>query len=78
MRKEVNQKTRVMDYMNEYKSITSLEAFRDLGVTRLSAVIFDIKKSGVPIKSERMQSINRFGEVVYFSKYSIITEEEDV
>ena len=40
---------RVLDYMQEFGSITSFEAFKDLGVTRLSAVIFDMKKDGVEI-----------------------------
>lgn len=40
----MTQGARVLDYMREYGSITSLEAFRDLGITRLSGVIFDLRK----------------------------------
>ena len=78
MSKEVNQKVRVMNYITTFGSITSLEAFRELGVTRLAAVIFDIRKAGVPIKVETVHSTNRWGEEVRFAKYSIITNEEDV
>ena len=69
---------RVIDYMAEFGGITSLEAFQDLGITRLAAVIFDIKKMGIPIKTERVGATNRYGEAVNFARYSIITDEGDV
>tara|TARA_B110000091_G_scaffold214337_1_gene267109 strand:- start:3312 stop:3605 length:294 start_codon:yes stop_codon:yes gene_type:complete len=44
--------TRLLDYLQRYGSITSLEAIRDLGNTRLSASIFNLKDKGHAIKSE--------------------------
>ena len=69
---------RVMQYMEEEGSITSLDAFRELGVTRLAAIIFNLKEQGVPIKTETMYGINRWGDEVRFAKYSLIREEEDI
>lgn len=66
------QQERVLRYMNEFGSISSLEAFKDLGVTRLAAVIFDLKKKGVKIESKIESCKNRFGEPVHFSRYSIV------
>ena len=37
--------TRLLDYLKNYGSITSLEAIRDLGNTRLSATIFILRKN---------------------------------
>ena len=37
-------KTRLLDYLKNYGSVTSLEAIRDLGNTRLSDTIFRLKK----------------------------------
>lgn len=54
--------------MRKYGSITTLEAFRDLGITRLSGVIFDIRKSYV-ISSKTEQSRNRYGEKTSYSRY---------
>lgn len=71
------QSARVLGYMQEFGSITSLQAFQDLGVTRLAAVIFNLKKAGVPIVKAMQVSINRWGEEVHFAKYFIVTEEED-
>ena len=62
---------RVLDYMNNFGSISSLEAFRDLGVTRLSAVIFNLKKAGYNITSNREKSINRYGDTTYFARYRL-------
>tara|TARA_R110000823_G_scaffold64657_12_gene151712 strand:+ start:2828 stop:3082 length:255 start_codon:yes stop_codon:yes gene_type:complete len=41
-----NHKTRLLQYLKDYGTITSLEAIRDLGNTRLAAYIFKLKKDG--------------------------------
>ena len=65
------QQERVYSYMLAFGSISSLEAFRDLGVTRLSAVIFNLKKKGIAIGSTTERTKNRFGEPVHFSRYRL-------
>ena len=65
------QQERVLEYMQKFGSISSLEAFKDLGVTRLSAVIFCLKKKGHNITSETEFCKNRFGELVHFSRYRV-------
>ena len=62
---------RVFDYMAEFGSITSLQAFSDLGNSRLSATIFNLKKKGVIINGEIKTVRNRFGENRYIKKYWI-------
>ena len=62
---------RVFNFMLDFGSITSLEAFTELGETRLSAVIFELKKKGVNITSERLEVKNRYGEKRTVSKYWI-------
>jgi len=41
----------VYAYMDVNGSITSMDAFRDLGITRLSARIKDLRDSGVEIET---------------------------
>ena len=65
------QQERVLKYMMDYGSISSLEAFRDLGVTRLSAVIFCLKRKGHRITSTTEFRKNRYGEPVHFSRYVV-------
>ena len=60
---------RVFDYMAEFGSITSLQAFNDLGNSRLSATIFNLKKKGVVVGGSTVVVKNRFGEKRYVKKY---------
>lgn len=62
---------RVFDYMVEFGSITTLQAFNDLGNSRLSATIFTLKKKGVIIGGRKVVVRNRFGESRYIKKYWI-------
>lgn len=70
------QQERVLNYMSDYGSISSLEAFRDLGVTRLSAVIFNLKRKGVQIKKVKESCKTRYGEPVHFARYSVVNANE--
>lgn len=62
---------RVFDFMVEEGGITSLDAFVELGETRLSARIFELKKKGVNISSESVPVKNRYGEKRMVKKYRI-------
>ena len=62
---------RIIDYLKEFGSITWIEAYRDLGIARLGARIFDLKKSGYKIETETEVSKNRYGEPVHFARYYI-------
>ncbi len=71
----MTQEERVLDYMKQFGYITSLDAFSDLGITRLSAKIFNLKKQGYEIIDEQMKAKNRFGETTYFKKYMLAEEK---
>ena len=62
------QADRVLAYIKTFGSITSLEAFRDLGVTRLSARIFELRARGLEIDSTSVTSKNRYGENCTYAK----------
>ncbi len=51
-------------------SITTKEAFEDLGCSRLSEYIRQLKATYV-IEDEWLRSTNRFGENVRFKKYTL-------
>lgn len=61
---------RVVQYINDWGSITTYDAFLDLGITRLSARIFDLRKQGYRFKVETVTKPNRYGEKVSYNKYS--------
>lgn len=67
------QRHRILEYMRQHGSITPLQAMEQLGCMRLAAQIHRLKNlDGIQIKTEQVESVNRFGEKVRFSKYSVI------
>ena len=71
----MNQEQKVIDYVERFGSITTLDAFRDLAITRLSSRIFNIKKLGYKVSSVRETSKNRLGEEVNYNIYFIEKEQ---
>jgi hypothetical protein len=64
------QQARVLGYLRAKGSITSLQAIQNYGITRLSAVIFDmIEKGHVFEKEHQVKVTNRFGEVNRVTRY---------
>ena len=61
-------------HLIEKGSITSMEAFDLYGATRLSAIIFKLRRK-YPIKTLRMHGINRYGNSMSFGKYILIDRE---
>ena len=62
---------RVFDYITEFGSITSLQAFVDLGESRLSARVWELKDKGIKIDSEMVEVENRFHEKRHVKRYFI-------
>lgn len=62
---------RILEYIAEFGSITTLEAFKDLGCTRLASRICDLKRQGYEFDSEFVKGKNRYGETVKFKKYRL-------
>ncbi len=77
-KKRVTHIDRVRQYLEDYGSITSWEAIREFGNTRLSATIFELRhKYGLPIKSKIEVSRNRYGDKTEFARYYIEEGEDD-
>ena len=66
----MNQKQKGLKYINDYGSITSWQAYKDLGIMQLGARIDGLQKDGYSFKKEWEQKKNRYGEPVRFIKYS--------
>lgn len=65
------QNERILRYIDEFGSITQLEALKDLGVMRLASRISDLRKQGYPIESTVETVKNRYGEPCYIKRYSL-------
>lgn len=60
---------RVKKYIDDFGSITTLEAVNDLGVLRLASRISEMRKNGYDIKDEQVAVKNRYGEKCYIKRY---------
>ena len=67
----MNRAERVLQYIKDFGSITSKEAFNDLGYTRLSAAISEIKRDGHKIRKSYETSKNRYGQNVTYARYTL-------
>lgn len=65
------QNERILDYIEEFGSITQLEALRDLGVMRLASRISDLRRKGYNIVSKTEAVKNRHEEICYIKRYSL-------
>lgn len=66
----MTQKQRVRIYIERYGSISPLEAFQDLGITKLATVIGYLKREdGLKVYQRFIKTENRFGETVYYMRY---------
>tara|TARA_R110002051_G_scaffold80886_2_gene144827 strand:+ start:218 stop:451 length:234 start_codon:yes stop_codon:yes gene_type:complete len=64
-----NQKERVLAFVRTHGSITHREADDTYGITRLAAVIFDLKELGHTFDTTIVKVKNRFDENCTFARY---------
>ena len=62
---------RILDYISNFGSISTMEAFTDLGVTRLASRIYDLKQAGYVFDEITESRNNRFGKRVSYTRYSM-------
>ena len=61
---------KVLLYLLENGHITSWEAIKEFGATRLSAIIWVLRhKRGLNIRSERIEFTDRYGDKGHFVEY---------
>lgn len=72
---KLTQCERVLRHLEDFGSITSLEAMTEYGIMRLASRIADLKGQGYEIVSERGSSKNRYGETTSYSVYRLRNKE---
>lgn len=66
----MTQYDRILKHLQS-KPITSMEAFDRYGITRLSAIIFNLRADGYEITSKMKKTKNCYGENCHFSEYRL-------
>jgi hypothetical protein len=66
---KITKKQRVLTALENHGSISPWYAINNLGDTRLSATIFELKKDGHNITSKTETGTNKFGDKITYSRY---------
>jgi hypothetical protein len=65
----MNKTTAVLQWLQSHASISSMEAIKQFGATRLSAIIFNLRKRGYNIETVMVDGRDRFGNPTRFARY---------
>lgn len=66
---KLSQRDDIIRHLMTEGSITAWEAIKEYGSTRLSAIIYELRKKGWRIESEMVTTKNRYGNPVTFVSY---------
>lgn len=70
------QKELILKYITDFGSITPMEAFSDLGITKLATRISEMKKEGQQFKIETVKGENRYQKPTRYARHSFPDERE--
>lgn len=65
----MNKTTAVLQWLQSHASISSMEAINNFGATRLSAIIFNLRKRGHNIEMEWCEGRDHFGHPMRYGRY---------
>lgn len=66
---------RVIKYLTDYGTITSAEAFVELGIMDLPKRISELRQRGVEIADKTIRVENRYGEACHVKEYRFVVKE---
>lgn len=70
--KPTSQYGQVLSHLRKSGNITSEQAFKKYGVTRLSALVYNLRENGAEIENHRHYKTNNFGRTVGYDKYVLV------
>lgn len=65
---------RIIRHMQDYGSISSMEAMQEYGIMRLASRVNDLRAQGYDIVSETKTGKNRYGEATHYAVYRLKEE----
>lgn len=72
----MNKHQLVKDHLLEHGNITSWEAIQKYGATRLSAIIFNLRKKGYDIRTIMREETDRYGNTCQYANYVLKGKEK--
>ena len=72
----LTQRQLICKYIHDFGSITPMQAYGDLGITKLSTRISEMRGDGMKVNIEMVKGKNRYGKPTRFAKYSFPVKQE--
>ena len=69
---KTTQNQRVLRHLEDFGSISPIDALQEYGIMRLASRISDLRKEGYPIKRRIVPHINRYGEHTHYAVYELV------
>ena len=66
-----NDRELILMHLEKHRTITSKEAEDEYGIMRCASRINELRKLGVPIKTELIAARNRRGKISNFARYRL-------
>lgn len=73
---KLTQCERILRHLNDYSSISQLDAISEYGIMRLASRITDLKRQGYSISAKMVKGKNRYGEATHYAVYRLVKEGE--
>lgn len=67
----MTQDERIIEYLKEHGSITPVEAWNELGITKLATRVSVMSRDGIAFNKELVKGVNRYGQPVHYMRYSL-------
>ena len=61
----------ILEYLKHHKTISPMEAFSELGITKLATRVSELIRDGYKITKTPTSSKNRYGETVRYMTYAL-------
>ena len=76
--KKMNKTMAIKQHLEQYGSITSWEAIKEYGATRLSSIIYNLRYNyNMNIINDNIEFIDRYGNKSNYAKYILVKESEE-
>ena len=62
---------RLLKYLWEHENMTRTEGMRELGIANVPEAVRKLRMKGVPVLTDMVDGVNRYGEPVQYGEYSI-------
>jgi hypothetical protein len=67
----MSQRDRILEYLQQGRTLTRLNSWTELGVLEAPARISELRSAGHPIVTEMVTVVNRYGEKVKVAKWRL-------